>query len=148
MRGPGLAPSSRDEKPRREPMTRLARPSRRDVLAAGVAGAATVVAAPSLARAQAAHPNIIFIMADDLGYADLSCYGRRDYTTPNIDRLAAQGVRFTQAYANSAVCSATRVALITGRYQYRLPVGLEKPLANSPRNIGLPPAHPTLPSLL
>ena len=53
-------------------------------------------------------PNIVFIMADDLGYADLSCYGRRDYTTPNIDRIAERGVRFTQAYANSAVCSATR----------------------------------------
>jgi arylsulfatase A-like enzyme len=54
-------------------------------------------------------------MADDLGYADLSCYGRRDYTTPNIDRLAAEGMKFLQAYANSAVCSATRTALITGR---------------------------------
>jgi arylsulfatase A-like enzyme len=95
-----------------------------------------------------APPNIVFIMADDLGYADLSCYGRRDYATPNIDRLATQGVRFTQAYANSAVCTATRVALITGRYQYRLPVGLEEPLVKDARNIGLPPTHPTLPSLL
>ena len=67
-------------------------------------------------------------MADDLGYADLSCYGRRDYTTPNIDRLATEGMKFLQAYANSAVCSATRTALITGRYQYRLPVGLDEPL--------------------
>ena len=92
-------------------------------------------------------PNIVFIMADDLGYADLSCYGRREYTTPNIDRIAALGVRFTQAYANSAVCSATRLALITGRYQYRLPLGLEEPLAGKP-DVGLPPAHPTLPSLL
>ena len=65
-------------------------------------------------------PNILFILADDLGYADVSCYGRRDFTTPNIDRIAAEGVRFTQAYANSAVCTASRVALITGRYQYRL----------------------------
>ena len=96
----------------------------------------------------AARPNIVFIMADDLGFADLSCYGRPDYKTPNIDRLATQGVRFTQAYANSAVCTATRVALITGRYQYRLPVGLEEPLASPARNIGLPPSHPTLPSLL
>jgi arylsulfatase A-like enzyme len=61
-------------------------------------------------------PNIVFIMADDLGYADLSCCGRRDFSTPNIDRIAERGVRFTQAYANSAVCSATRFALITGRY--------------------------------
>ena len=96
----------------------------------------------------AAKPNIVFIMADDLGFADLSCYGRPDYKTPNIDRLATQGIRFTQAYANSAVCTATRVALITGRYQYRLPVGLEEPLASPARNIGLPPDHPTLPSVL
>jgi len=94
-------------------------------------------------------PNIVFIMADDLGYADLSCYGRRDYSTPNIDKLASTGMRFTQAYANSAVCSATRTGLITGRYQYRLPVGLDEPLTNRPgRSVGLPPEHPTLPSLL
>ena len=58
-------------------------------------------------------------------------------------------MKFTQAYANSAVCSATRTALITGRYQYRLPIGLEEPLgSNETRNVGLPPLHPTLPSLL
>src|SRR5213594_2737992 len=95
-----------------------------------------------------APPNIVFIMADDLGYADVSCYGRRDYTTPNIDRIAAQGMRFTEAYANSPVCTASRTALITGRYQYRLPVGLEEPLAGNSRDVGLPPEHPTLPSLL
>jgi arylsulfatase A-like enzyme len=94
-------------------------------------------------------PNILFILADDLGYADLSCYGRRDFTTPNIDRIAAEGMRFTQAYANSAVCTASRVALITGRYQYRLAVGLEEPLSSRlPRKIGFPPDHPTLPSIL
>ena len=94
-------------------------------------------------------PNILFILADDLGYADVSCYGRRDFTTPNIDRIAAEGVRFTQAYANSAVCTASRVALITGRYQYRLAVGLEEPLSTRvPRKIGLPADHPTLPSHL
>ena len=92
------------------------------------------------------HPNIVFIMADDLGWADLSCYGRQEYATPVLDGLAAQGTRFTQAYANSAVCTATRVALMTGRYQYRLPIGLEEPLQG--RAVGLPPAHPTLPSLL
>lgn len=86
-------------------------------------------------------------MADDLGYADLSCCGRREYKTTNIDSIAAQGTRFTQAYANSAVCSATRTALITGRYQYRLRCGLEEPIGfNS--DLGLPPEHPTLPSLL
>ncbi|HKD28898.1 MAG TPA: sulfatase-like hydrolase/transferase [Xanthobacteraceae bacterium] len=102
-----------------------------------------------LAWAQSAKPNIIFVLADDLGYADVSCYGQRDYTTPNIDRLAIEGVRFTQGYANSPDCSATRTALITGRYQARLPVGLEEPITPlTPKNIGLPPSHPTLPSLL
>jgi arylsulfatase A-like enzyme len=95
------------------------------------------------------NPNILFILADDLGYADVSCHGRRDFTTPNINRIAAEGVRFTQAYANSAVCTASRVALITGRYQYRLAVGLEEPLSTrTPRTVGLPPDHPTLPSIL
>ncbi len=99
--------------------------------------------------AQSAKPNIMFILADDLGYADVSCYGQRDYTTPNIDRLAIEGVRFTQGYANSPDCSATRTALITGRYQARLPVGLEEPITPlTPKSIGLPPSHPTLPSLL
>ena len=92
-------------------------------------------------------PNIVFIMADDLGYADVGCYGRPELNTPNIDRIAARGARLTQGYANSAVCSATRVALITGRYQYRLPLGLEEPLAGK-TDVGLPPEHPTLPSLL
>src|SRR5919198_210805 len=99
--------------------------------------------------AQAANPNIVFILADDLGYADVSCYGQRDYTTPNVDRLAIEGLRFTQAYSNSANCSPTRVGLITGRYQMRLQVGLEEPINSAtPKTIGLPPTHPTLPSLL
>lgn len=93
-------------------------------------------------------PNIVFIVADDLGYADLSVYGQTEFDTPHLDRLASQGVRFTQAYSNSAVCSATRFALITGRYQYRLRGGLEEPIAGANNQIGLPPEHATLPSLL
>jgi hypothetical protein len=89
-----------------------------------------------------APPNVVFIMADDFGYADASCYGRPDFSTPNIDGIAAKGMRFLQAYANSAVCSATRTALITGRYQYRLPIGLEEPVTT--RDVGLPPDHPFL----
>src|SRR5437867_4811398 len=119
--------------------------TRRKALLATVAPLAAALRAQNTAQ----KPNIVFIMADDLGYADLSCYGRRDYNTPNIDRMAAGGMRFAQAYANSAVCSATRTALITGRYQYRLPVGLDEPLAGgAQRKVGLPPDHPTLPSLL
>ncbi len=113
----------------------------------GAAATLAVAALPAAAKAPRKRPNILYIMADDLGYADLSCYGRRDFETPALDKLAAGGLRFTDAYANSAVCTATRVGLITGRYQYRLPIGLEEPLAYR-QNIGLPPSHPTLPSLL
>src|SRR5215471_7557381 len=110
---------------------------------------ATAALAAKTARAADPPPNFVFIMADDLGYADVSCYGRRDYQTPNVDRIALEGLKLTQAYANSSVCSATRTALITGRYQYRLPVGLEEPIgAATPKDIGLPPNHPTLPSRL
>jgi arylsulfatase A-like enzyme len=127
----------------------ITRVTRRDVLAAGAAGSLTLASGVCRGLAADPPPNIVFIMADDLGYADLSCYGRPDYTTPNVDRIAAGGMRFLQAYANSAVCSATRTALITGRYQYRLPIGLEEPLQSaSKRKVGLPPEHPTLPSLL
>jgi arylsulfatase A-like enzyme len=109
--------------------------------------AAPLVRVAGAAGSPARRPNIVFILADDLGYADLGCYGRREIATPNIDRIAREGVRLLQAYANSAVCSATRTALITGRYQYRLRVGLEEPLREV-RGVGLPPEHPTLPSLL
>lgn len=61
-------------------------------------------------------PNIIFIQADDLGYGDLSCYGQQKFKTPNIDRLAAEGVRFTQYYAGSTVCAPSRSALMTGQH--------------------------------
>jgi arylsulfatase A-like enzyme len=96
-------------------------------------------------------PNIVFIVADDLGYADLGCYGGRVPVSPVLDRLAAGGLRFTQGYANSPVCSPTRFALMTGRYQYRLRGAAEEPINSRSRGsatLGLPPAHPTLPSLL
>ena len=67
-------------------------------------------------------PNIILILVDDLGWMDLSCQGSRYYETPNLDRLAAQGMRFTNAYAACAVCSPTRAAVQTGRYPARLGV--------------------------
>ena len=121
--------------------------TRREAIGGALATAALAAAVPGLAQDASRKPNFLFIMADDLGYADLSIYGRRDYQTPVLDRLAAEGIRFTHAYANSPVCSPTRVGLITGRYQYRLPVGLVEPIgAGEPQ--GLPPSHPTMPSLL
>ena len=96
-------------------------------------------------------PNIVFIVADDLGFADLGCYGGRLPVSPVLDRMAANGLRFTQGYANSPVCSPTRFALMTGRYQYRLRGAAEEPINSMSRGsttLGLPPEHPTLPSLL
>lgn len=129
-------------------MSRVDR-SRRDVLkGVGALALASPLAATAAAGPAGGRPNILFILADDLGYADLGVYGQHDFETPYLDRLASQGLRFTQGYANSAVCSATRFALITGRYQYRLRGGLEEPIAGASDSIGLPPDHPTLPSLL
>src|SRR5437660_2140035 len=123
--------------------------TRRTLLRTAALGMASLAAgAENVFSQPGRRPNIVFIMADDMGYADVACYGRPDVRTPNIDRLAANGVRLLQAYANSAVCTATRVGLITGRYQYRLRVGLEEPLTNAAPDVGLPPEHPTLPSLL
>ena len=100
-------------------------------------------------------PNIVFIVADDLGYADLGCYGARAAdcgpVSPVLDGLATGGIKFTQGYANSPVCSPTRFALMTARYQYRLRGAAEEPINSASRGsttLGLPPGHPTLPSLL
>ncbi|CAM5576366.1 Sulfatase-like hydrolase/transferase OS=Streptomyces tendae OX=1932 GN=GUR47_36300 PE=3 SV=1 [Streptomyces tendae] len=91
-------------------------------------------------------PNILFILGDDLGWADLSSYGAPHIRTPHLDRLAAQGVRFTQAYSGSATCSPTRFSLYTGRYPGRTKGGLAEPIGD--RSQGLDPNHPTLASLL
>lgn len=93
-------------------------------------------------------PNIVLIMMDDLGYGDLGSYGGSDVRTPNIDRLAREGVRLTDAYANGPVCTPTRAALITGRYQQR--ARLEGILTLSPadRELGLPALGTSLPALL
>src|SRR5437762_6956982 len=95
-------------------------------------------------------PNIIYLMADDLGYADLSCYGRKDYQTPNRDKLCSQGIKFLNAYANAPVCTPTRVALFTGRYPARTEVGLYEPLdwIHKDSSVGLSADQPSLPSLL
>src|SRR5574340_458521 len=88
------------------------------LLAAGAAlGVALVTSSPA---AQARPPSIVFILIDDLGWADVGCFGSKYYQTPNIDRLASQGMRFTDAYAACAVCSPTRASIMTGKYPARL----------------------------
>ena len=107
-----------------------------------------------------ARPNIVLILVDDMGYGDLGCYGHPKAKTPTIDRLAKQGVRFTQHYANGPECSPTRTALLTGRYQQRAG-GLECAIGTGnvgryddairladQRQLGLPAKQVVLPSAL
>jgi arylsulfatase len=98
-----------------------------------------------LVRAQSAPPNIVFILADDVGYSDLSCTGADNISTPNIDQLARDGVRFTSYYAPSPTCTPSRAAIMTGCYAQR--VGL--PLVLNPTDtIGISASEITLPEIL
>jgi arylsulfatase len=90
-------------------------------------------------------PNIVLILVDDLGYGDLGCFGAKDIRTPHLDRLAAQGTRFTDFYVAQAVCTASRAALLTGCYPNR--VGMQGALNHTSR-FGLNPAEWTLPKML
>src|SRR6187402_1896385 len=114
-----MQPSQRAREPRsgrRDAVTR------RQVLGGTLAGTLGFAARKLRAAGRPSPPNIVFVLADDLGYADLSCYGR-NFQTPRIDSLARNGALFTQAYASSCVCSPTRVALITGREPGSLRIG-------------------------
>src|SRR5262245_15784644 len=124
--------------------------TRRHLLSRSLAGglALGLASRKAAAAARPARPHIVFLLADDLGYADLSCYGRQ-FSTPQIDSLARDGALFTQAYSSSPVCSPTRVALMTGRDPGRLRIGLDEPLSTEREGeLGLPTDIPTLPSLL
>jgi len=126
------------------------------VAASALAAGASAQSAKSAkdTRPPTKRPNVLYIMADDMGWGDLSCYGRPDYRTPNLDRLASEGTRFNHAYSAAPVCTPTRCAFVTGRYPARTPVGLEEPLAwrkqlvEQRRDVGLAPEHPTVASLL
>ncbi len=86
----------------------------------GVGAALAVISADAAVAPRTARPNLVFILADDLGWRDLGCYGSTFYETPNLDRLAAKGMRFTDAYAACSVCSPTRASILTGKYPARL----------------------------
>ena len=123
--------------------------TRREFMGTAVGTTALVHGGALEVLGAAKRPNVLFILADDLGYGDLSCYGRPDYSTPVLDDFAKQGIKFTSAYAAAPVCTPTRCAYVTGRYPQRLAVGLEEPLKrSSPPDTGLPPDHPTVASLL
>ena len=113
---------------------------RREFLKTTAAGAVSLAAG---AAETAARPNIIFILADDLGYGDLGCYGQQRIKTPNLDRLAAEGIRFTQAYSGATVCAPSRCCLMTGKHGGHATVrGNKRP------EVGLRPDEATLPALL
>ena len=91
-------------------------------------------------------PNIIFILADDLGYADLSCYGSKEISTPHLDKMATEGVKFTDFFAAACVCTPTRAAFLTGCYPKR--VGLHNAVLKARTKSGLNPSEITLAELL
>jgi hypothetical protein len=94
--------------------------TRRSFLKGIVAGTAVMSAAgTSEAKENAGIPNIVFILADDIGYGDLCCYGATKVKTPNMDRIATEGVRFTDAHSTASVCTPTRYSFITGQYAWR-----------------------------
>jgi arylsulfatase A-like enzyme len=114
---------------------------------------ALILTSLSWATAQTRPPNIIIILADDLGYGDLSCYHAAKFRTPHIDQLAAQGVRFTHCYAPFPYCAPSRATLLTGRYPFRH--GLQAnpfpggdPLVKNADHLGLPASELTLARLL
>jgi arylsulfatase A len=121
-----------------------------------------ICCAVTLVAAQPRKPNIVFVLMDDMGYGDLGCYGAKDIRTPNIDRLAREGVRFTDFYSNAPVCTPTRTAFMTGRWQQRVGfewamgfageqfrrVGEEWVKEPDIHALGLPTTVPTLPKLL
>jgi arylsulfatase A len=116
------------------------------LLAALVGACLPVLAGSSFAAAPAAaRPNIVLIVVDDLGYGDLGCYGSNVHKTPHLDRLAAEGMRFTDFHANGAVCSPTRAALMTGQYQQRS--GIESAIGFT-LDEGLPLDETTIAELL
>jgi arylsulfatase A-like enzyme len=108
-----------------------------------------MIAPPAGAQTAARPPNVVLIITDDAGYGDLGSYGATDVRTPNLDRLARQGVRFTDFYANAPSCTPTRAGLLTGRYQQRLkleyPLGMQLP---GDWDRGLAPTGHSLPQLL
>jgi arylsulfatase A-like enzyme len=121
-------------------MTRQVRPLMASLFCWLAAGSMVIAADPQK------QPNIVFLLADDIGYGDLSCYGASRVKTPNLDKLAAAGMRFTDTHAPSAVCTPTRYALMTGQYAWRHPPGSRILTGVAP--LCIKPGTVTVPSLL
>ena len=111
-----------------------------------------VVEPAGLAQAKPGHPNIVMVFIDDMGWGDFSCFGNQDAKTPNIDRIAAEGIRFEDFHVNSPICSPSRCALTTGQYpqRWRISSYLDNRAQNERRGVAqwLDPKVPTLARLL
>ena len=109
---------------------------------------ALLVACGVASAAPARRPNVLFVLIDDMGYGDLTCYGEHAVHTDNVDRLAHEGIRFTQFYVNAPICSPSRTALMTGQYpqRWRITSYLENRAANRRRGMAqwLDVAAPTV----
>jgi len=105
---------------------------------------ATLLAAGRLPAAAARGPNIVLILADDLGYGDLACYGHPTHQTPNLDRMAREGVRFTEFYTPMPFCAPTRSSLLTGRYPFRTGVTANPAPDGGVNDLGLPDSEITI----
>jgi len=122
--------------------------SRRDFLRAAAAGAAALAMPRCTPEPNSQRrANFIIVLADDLGYGDLGCYGGKDIRTPSLDAMAAAGLRFTDFHSNAPICSPTRAALLTGRYQQRM--GIDRIVTRSPQSPkGLPESEITFAQVL
>jgi arylsulfatase A-like enzyme len=122
------------------------------LLTALLAMFACLISSPSLKAAEPTGPNIIMVFIDDMGWGDFSCFGNRDAQTPNVDRLASEGLRFSQFYVNAPICSPSRCALTTGQYPHRWKINsyLNNRADNARRGVAdwLDPQAPTLARLL
>ena len=127
---------------------------RRSFLQKGLAATAGLLASGGCSRliggsdSEDVRPNIVLIMADDLGYGDIGCYGNERIRTPNIDALAAAGMKFTDYHSNGAVCSPTRAALLTGRYQQRCGIDAVVTAKGPARETGMAPSEVTFAEVL
>jgi arylsulfatase A-like enzyme len=109
----------------------------------------TLLLLTAFAKAQPLRkPNVIFILSDDMGYADIGSYGVKDIRTPHLDRLAREGVRLPQCYSNGPVCTPTRAAFVTGRYQQRINKAMEWAVLPDQRNDTLPLGETTIARML
>jgi arylsulfatase A-like enzyme len=129
------------------PPTAAAIPGRREFIGSAAAAILALATSPAAMLSQQRRPNLLFILADDLGYGDVSAYGRSDFRTPNIDRLIGEGVRFNNAYTAASTCTPTRVGFVTGRYPARYAPELQLPMGWGPAGSGRRPTYGLSPSI-